>query len=79
MKVKDIIRRYITISEEVRFLNSNKKFVQIKVVGTSIKMSLSNKYTDGAYTRDEFIIILNDRSWLDKNKRENKCYILDYK
>ena len=67
-----IIRRYITISEEVRFLNSNKKFIQIEIIGTSVKMSLSNKYTDGAYTRDEFIIILNDRSWLDKNEEREK-------
>lgn len=64
--IKHTIRRYITISEEVRFLNSNKKFVQIKITGTNIKMSLSNKFTDGSYTRDEFNNILNDRSWLNK-------------
>lgn len=66
--IKHTIRRYITISEEVRFLNSDKKFVQIKITGTNIKMSLSNKFTDGAYTRDEFNDILDDESWLDKTK-----------
>ena len=65
MTVENTIRRYILISEEVRFLNSNKQFVIINIENNDIKMSLSNKQRKNSYTRTEFKKILDSNfEWI---------------
>ena len=64
------IRRFICIGEEARFKNSTKHYVQVKFIeGIRYpKIKLSNFWVEGCYTRDEFVKILDDTSWLDVKK-----------
>ena len=67
MKREHMIRRYISISNEVRFRNSKKKFVNISIQGKIIQMSMSDNFKDTSYSREEFIKILNNNfCWREK-------------
>ena len=59
------IRRFIYIGDEVRFLNSNKKYVEVTFIeGQKYpKVRLTNKHKDNCYTRQEFEQILQTK-WI---------------
>ena len=71
MTTEQNIRRYLYIGDEVRFLNSNKKYVYVTIhledLFKKIKISLSNKKNvlgfDLVYTREEFENIINNTEW----------------
>jgi hypothetical protein len=68
------IRRYINIGDEVRFLNSNKKYVFIRFLfgDKPIKIRLSDKpikndnIIEHMYTREEFNKVLKTEWYKDK-------------
>ena len=70
------IRRYLYIGDEVRFLNSNKKyvFVQFLFDGKLMKMRLSDKpikndnIIEHMYTREEFNKVLKTEWYKDSIK-----------
>ena len=71
MTTEQNIRRYLYIGDEVRFLNSNKKYVYVNIhlddLFKKIKISLGNKKNvlgfDLVYTREEFENILDNTEW----------------
>lgn len=65
-----LIRRYLYIGDEARFLNSNKKFVYVSINISDlrkIRISLSNKKNvlgyDLVFNREEFKDILENTEW----------------
>ena len=67
MTKEQLIRRYIYIRDEVRFLNSDKPYISVTFIGgvKQPKISMSKYKTDGCYTRKQFEALLNDRSWIN--------------
>ena len=76
MTTEQNIRRYLYIGDEVRFLNSNKKYVFIWMLfdGKLIKMRLSDKpnrstnIIEHMYTKEEFNKVLKTE-WYKDSKR----------
>jgi len=76
MTTEQNIRRYLYIGDEVRFLNSNKKYVYVNIrlddLFKKIKIKLSNKWNidgfDLVYTREEFNKILKTEWYKDSLK-----------
>ena len=66
--MKNKIRRYIDIYDEVRYINSNKKYVEATFIDGSNKpkIRLSDTKSVGMFTREEFDKILKDRSWINE-------------
>jgi len=76
MTNEQTIRRYLYIGDEVRFLNSNKKYVFVQFLFGSkpIKMRLSDKpikndnIIEHIYTREEFNKLLKTEWYKDSIK-----------
>ena len=66
--MKNKIRRYIDIYDEVRYINSNKKYIEATFTDgiNKPKIRLSDTKSVGMFTREEFDKILKDRSWINE-------------
>ena len=67
MEINKTIRRYLKIKDEVRFLNSDKKYVIVKILDNNIKIKLTDKFSNRCYTRKEFEEILKT-DWYSNKK-----------